>query len=371
MRFSYWPDSKLHRAALVAVVLIILALTLRPSGHAPSPAFSFALTLARRELADGILNLLLFVPLGMVLAWNSGRVAPAAICGAFLSLGIELAQTIVPGRDPALSDIIFNSAGAFIGAIAGRGPRKWLTPSRKGSLVLTISGAVGCCIITISTALLLAPLAGTPIRGVRKMALPASVSIAWHDAGTLIAMQIPRSEDGLLIARSGNDLLLRYPAKASASGLDQADYWLAEAFVPTPTPSVSSISFERDRARWRISIDSLSATLGPTIGEGWALLAYPDAIGRRWGRFISGLWMFALCLPVGFWARTPASLAAASSLAVLLMVVPVATGVLDTTAIEWVGALVGFAMGAGLARSFGLRTSNGRRAGVHSKDYSG
>jgi hypothetical protein len=45
--------------------------------------------------------------------------------------------------------------------------------------------------------------------------------------------------------------------------------------------------------------------------------------------------------------------------------------VLDTTAIEWVGALIGFAMGAGLARSFGLRTSNGRRAGVHSKDYSG
>jgi VanZ family protein len=358
MRFSYWPHSKLHRALLLAVMLVILALTLTPSGDAPSPAFSFALTLARRELADGILNLLLFVPLGTVLAWNSGRVAPATICGALLSFGIEVAQTIVPGRDPALSDILFNSAGAFVGAIAGCRPREWLTPRRKESLVLTISGLVGCCVIMVSTALLLAPLDGTPLRGERKMALPASVSNAWRDGRTLIAVQIAGSEDGLLIARSGNDLLLRYPARAGAMGLDQADYWLTDAFAPTP--GVSRISFERDRARWRISIDSLSATVGPTIGEGWALLAYPDALARRWAPFISGLWVLALCLPVGFWARTRASLVAAGFLVVLLIFVPVATGVLDTTGMEWLGALIGFGMGRVLARSFGVRTSDGR-----------
>jgi len=70
-------------------------------------------------------NILFFLPLGFLLAWRRGprmiRVALAA--GFALSLGIEVAQSFVPGRSSSLIDLASNSAGALLGALLTRLPR--------------------------------------------------------------------------------------------------------------------------------------------------------------------------------------------------------------------------------------------------------
>jgi hypothetical protein len=79
-----------------------------------------SLAATRAESANFYGNILLFIPLGFLLAllfygWLVARVATATIVGAALSGGIELAQTTMD-RVADVNDIILNGAGAAIGA---------------------------------------------------------------------------------------------------------------------------------------------------------------------------------------------------------------------------------------------------------------
>jgi VanZ family protein len=315
MKIAGLPTRSLHGAVIAIVLLAILAATLTPSGNGYAP-FAFALTFARRGLADGILNFCLFLPLGLAIGWSSRRAVVVGLSGLLLATAIELAQTLVPGRDPALSDIIFNTVGTLMGEFIARRQQAWLTPSLRGATVFTASGIVAASLVMISTAVLLSPL-----------------------------------EKPVFIARSGNDLLLRYQSRAHAFGLDQPEYWSLGAFQQSASGGMERVTVSRDRAHWQVRIGRRQATLGPTIGQGWAVLAYPDKIGRRWGNLVSAAWMFAMCLPIGFWARERLALIAGGVLIVVMALIPVITGVVATSPVEWVGALVGFLAGALLGQS--------------------
>lgn len=308
--------SQRRRALLAVAVVAILALTLTPFGSRPSEPFSTCVACGPRGLADGILNLLLFVPLGCFLAWYSRASLASLVFGLLLSTAIELLQTIIPGRDPSLSDIIFNTAGTVVGALIGLRPRVWLVPDARNSVALTAFGVAAAALVTTITALLLAP------------ASP---------------------KEPFTIGRAGNDLVLQYPSRADAAGLDQPVYWLAHAFPDSS--KTTSVSVRRERARWYVSVAGKRATLGPTVGEGWTLLAYPDALARRWGETLDAVWVLLLCLPIGFWARNRLSLAVAGVIALVLFWLPDITGVVSTPLIEWIGAAIGFLAGASLGWS--------------------
>ncbi|GAA2807343.1 hypothetical protein GCM10010441_35170 [Kitasatospora paracochleata] len=70
---------------------------------------------------QGRLNLAMFVPLGFLGALVTRRMVPAAAAGVILSAGIETIQGAFPvlGRACDTSDLVANSSGAVIGAIAG------------------------------------------------------------------------------------------------------------------------------------------------------------------------------------------------------------------------------------------------------------
>ncbi len=77
---------------------------------------------------DILLNFFGFLPFGYLLFVNLGyrkRPGPAvtfavAVLASFLfSLSIETAQTVIPGRDSSLLDLILNTAGGFTGAALG------------------------------------------------------------------------------------------------------------------------------------------------------------------------------------------------------------------------------------------------------------
>ncbi len=311
-----------QKIVAAAILLVILVITLSPSGTGPPSQFSFELGAGPRWLADGILNLCLFVPFGLALGWNARSPAKAVFWGLLLSTLVELAQRWMPGRDPSLSDIVANTAGTLVGALIGLRPRAWLVPDASSSAPLTALAVGATVLVMILTAVLVAP--GGPVA----------------------------------ISRAGRDLVVEYDSRANAIGLDSPAYWLPDAFPDTAKADIGSFSVRRDGARWYVSGQHTSATLGPTIGRGWTLLAYTDNIAHRWGEGLDVAWVFLLCAPIGFWARGQAAPAAACAVAFVLFWLPPLTGVVATPTIEWIGAGLGFLAGASIGW-LSRRMSNG------------
>jgi len=77
----------------------------------------------RYVLRDAVLNVTIYVPLGLAAALVFRRkypgpaaVAVATAFGFLFSVSMELLQVYVPGRDPSLSDVLTNTIGAAAGA---------------------------------------------------------------------------------------------------------------------------------------------------------------------------------------------------------------------------------------------------------------
>jgi hypothetical protein len=308
--FDRSPSSQ--KIAVAAILLVILAITLSPLGTGPPLKFSFELGGGHRWLSDGILNLCLFVPLGVALGWNARSPAKAVLCGLLLSTSVEVAQMWMPGRDPSLSDIVANTTGTAVGALIGLRPRAWLVPDARGSVALTVLAVGATMLVMLLTAVLAAP------------------------------------EGPVVISRAGGDLVVEYQSRANAIGLDSLGYWLPRAFPDSSNANLESVSVRRDRARWYVRVQGKRATLGPTVGNGWALLAYTDAIAHRWGQALDAVWVFLLCAPIGFWARNRWVLAAACATALVLFWLPEMTGVVSTPLSQWIGAGLGFLAGASI-----------------------
>lgn len=72
---------------------------------------------------DIVLNVLLYVPLGFCVVrdgrWGR-RVVSVLAVGLGLSLMTETTQVFSHGRFPAMTDVVTNTAGAWIGAMAAR-----------------------------------------------------------------------------------------------------------------------------------------------------------------------------------------------------------------------------------------------------------
>jgi hypothetical protein len=149
-------------------------------------------------------------------------------------------------------------------------------------------------------------------------------------------------------SRTGNDLALEYRSRGNAIGLDEATYWMPHAFPDSSNADMGPVSIRRDGARWYVSVPGKRATLGPTVGKGWTLLAFPDATAHRWGEALDAAWVFLLCVPIGFWARSRWALAAACPIVLVLFWLPDITGVVSTPFNEWTGAGLGFLAGASI-----------------------
>ncbi|MFJ4209623.1 VanZ family protein [Paenarthrobacter sp. NPDC089675] len=124
------------QATFVAYLVALALVVFLPSKEAGTvtgfvgviAAWLAALGLPYTEAAAGvefISNIVMFVPFGGLVAflwpsrWNSWRML---LLGAATSTFIELTQLLIPGRVTALSDVIANTSGAVLGALAA----KWL-----------------------------------------------------------------------------------------------------------------------------------------------------------------------------------------------------------------------------------------------------
>lgn len=135
--------------ATVAALGAIAFLTLNPGGLVGSLRGAFVAHLFEATGGRGAgidldraLNTLLFVPLGAAVAaivpWRWGLVGVGA--GLVVSTAVEFVQEVIPGRVSDPADILWNTAGAAVGASAvfavratAAGIRRVVRPRRRAA----------------------------------------------------------------------------------------------------------------------------------------------------------------------------------------------------------------------------------------------
>lgn len=110
--------------AALASAAILVATLYHPGGDLPARSFTFVIGPA--SYAEIVQNLLLFIPLGVALHLLGVRPLVAVALGTALSLGVELAQQWIPGRDPTLLDVLCNGVSTAAGVQLARAAPRWI-----------------------------------------------------------------------------------------------------------------------------------------------------------------------------------------------------------------------------------------------------
>ncbi len=350
-----------------------------------------------RGLADFALNVLLFVPLGAALAWAGERGRTALGAGALLSLGIEVAQLAIPGRDSSLSDVVSNTIGSLVGWLAvTHGPRVVALPSRTAALLTAAAAALPSLVVAATGALfrpdfphaqyyggwtpdfghmaryrgrvLSARVAGVPIL---EGALPNSDTVrALLRAGTALELRVvvgPRvsrlapllsiNDDAqreiLLLGADRDDLVLRWRMRAAAWRLDQPEVRVAGAFAGRRNGDTIALAVHRSRDGYCIAVEGGARTCGLNFGpgRGWSLLRHAAGGGRGWAQLADATWLAALFAPLGWCACSRRGVWGGAALLLALGVAPPLARLLPAGVAEWAGGAAGLLLGtAGRAR---------------------
>lgn len=132
----------LNRLAALGYALALVYGTLYPFSEWTAPDRCELLELVSRwptqiSLIDLATNLLIYLPLGFFLFWplrprfgSATAVAVATTAGACVSFALEIIQVFIPARVTSLLDLIANTLGTAIGAIAASSFVPELLPGR-------------------------------------------------------------------------------------------------------------------------------------------------------------------------------------------------------------------------------------------------
>jgi hypothetical protein len=293
----------------------------------------YCVVCGNQGMVDVLLNVALFVPLGLGLGWLGLRPPRALLAGLTLALAIELLQAkLVTGRDPSLSDVLTNSFGTFIGAaLAAVAPGLW-RPSVASARQLAIGAALGWLALLGLTGWLLT---GDAAAGATRLVQAPAMPFLDHFNGSIEASEA-RERFGShalsatvvtagLTDRLAPVLELRDARRFALARLGQLGQkpvfsWRLHAtrvLLRTPTVRVyggvlpdtaTRAVLEGGKAGpvlWAagtIAGQRHEARLALTPGLGWMLLLplnYPFDLHSPW---TSALWLSLPLLLVGFWA---------------------------------------------------------------------
>ena len=370
----------------------IAGATLTPAGD-PRAAPSFGCVFCgERALADVLVNVILFAPLGVGLALLGIRTRTALLAGAFVSALIELAQLVIPGRDPSIGDVIVNAGGtmtgmAFVGIVTELARMDDRVAAR-----LSIAAACDVALAVLVTGWLLQPsfprtaywgqwtpnlghleryrgrvrsarIDGVEVRSrriersawVREAVLgggPVEVDFVAGPPVTrlasLLSVYDQDQREIFLLGPDRDDLVLRLRTRARGWRLDQPDLRASGAWPdlePGTRDTVSALS--PSRGEWCLEGPAeRHCGLGFTVGAGWGILYYAEWF-PGWLRVLLGaVWSAALLLATGFLIRRRwEALVAGGIVIVALAALPGTVGLRPTRGIEWAGAVLGLAVG--------------------------
>ncbi len=356
---------------VAASVGFIAFFTLRPSTDDVSGIAQFCLICGERSSADLLLNILLFLPLGLSLAamrWSWRR---AGLVGALLALGIEVAQSRIPGRAPTWRDVAMNGSGSALGAWAWRATPTLIRAARSPATAgfAAVGGVAAAALGVLSTGWLLEPSVKAStwygllaprlsrlehwsgrvdsafvgeqriITGLltenaavqREVAARGVIRIAGRAAATppsdlapILMLADEVQEEMLLIGQDGADLIVRERRRSSALRFFEPEQRLIGFFASLGPGEPFSLELRptgRAVCATLGSAEHCSAALAATAG--WSIVYWRRGFSPRVQRLMSALTCAALWIPFGLLAahgarRRIAALAAAASAALLL-----------------------------------------------------
>jgi hypothetical protein len=391
----------------IAVVglLVIASATLFPTPGAPSIPHG-CLICGQAGGVDAVLNVLLFMPLGIGLGVRGTRVEKGILLVVATTALVEFLQlAVVNGRSATLGDLVTNTAGGALGYAVGHNWRLFVSPHGGVRHILVVAASLGFAAMMAFTGYSLqpAPTSGTffghHVRGYgSEQPFPGKVRLARlgkcvvtnssaDDQGCIHAavmrgdtFAVDLTAQGIApgpaavvrvvdarqneVASMGGDrerAIFSVRTKASAMGfrayrfaLDSVfeheelrDVRLAGTFVPSAvTISASGPGLSR-RTTFR---------LGPA--SAWRIFIpfryYDD--GSFLPHFLDKLWLAGLLFPMGYWSARLARQARnelpiiAAALTGALLICPVVFNTAPPSASEVVAGLVGIVTGIGARR---------------------
>ncbi len=388
--------------AAVAVILVLTLWPLAPRYGAEGGRFSL-----RFGLADAVRNVILFVPLGIILAARGTRATGIALRAAALSAAIEVAQTQIPGRYGNATDVASNVAGALLGAALLSSSSRWLWPGRRGATRLGVAWSAVVAAALLGTGALFAPslprteyYAGWTLDLAHLDHYTGRVSSAHLGAEPLPNGRLGRSDlvrrlwlDGaplrveavageraaslapifsihddvhreiVLLGAERGDLVLRVRTLAQAVSLDRPAIRWAGALDGARAGDPLALGARREGNGWCLSLGDRSACpLGFSAGSGWRLVWFPQSLPPAAGPWLNAAWLAALFVPLGLWLRASIVSAAAIAAAALALLATPLAGLLPPPPAEIGAAAAGIALGAALRALLASRASGERLA---------
>ena len=371
-------------------LVVILGVTLVPLEATDRPPILCVLC-GDGALADGVLNAALFLPLGAALSAAGWRPWRLFALGALLSLGLETFQFVIPGRDPSLSDVLFNTLGTVLGIALARSTSMWWRPGPRLADILGIVGALGAASILALTGVLLDPsfpedtyyggwtprvghlewyggrvlqasldgleippgvLANSP--EVRQQLLADAATHVLARAGPrplglapLFTIVDRHQREILLLGVDEDDIVYRYRTRAISWGFIGPEIRARGALRRIAWREPLTVIVHPTGYGYCVSVNATEhCGLGYTIGTGWSLLLGDQPVFLWLRPTLNVVWLVALFFPTGLWARFGWAFAAAAALSLAsLLLLPAPIGLLPTPRAELLGALAGFLAG--------------------------
>jgi len=351
--------------------------------------WSFDIASGEAALAEAIQNLLLFIPLGMALAWKGFRPLRAIAIGAGLSFTVEFIQQWLPGRDPSTGDILCNTISTAIGGGLVWNARRWLFVQPRRAAWQALATALAAAAVWLGSGALLRPIFPPPpyhdvwtpdfnywgqYRGKVLSASLGSVPLsqgmipetAFGNAPLRITAIAPPRPPGrtsplvaildrgdtkvLLVAVDRTDLVMLYHMRAVDLTFEHPDLRWRHALTRIAPGDTFTVQAWRGERGACLNLNSARRCgLGYTIGDGWKLIFFPEEFSAWALALVNALWLGGWLLGVGYWGgragRNPLIYASLGVAIVGLLLVPSIAGLKATPVIEWIGAIGGMTVG--------------------------
>ena len=332
---------------LIALSLI-LALTLAPGSTSTPMADCF--WCGEFATADFILNVALFVPLGLALGVSNGVAAWAAILIAIVvSGGVELAQLAIPGRYPTLSDVLANLLGAVAGLLIARRSQSGRRLTGRRADRATLAWAFVVIGLVLGTDFLLTPslpdsdwngtwtplipsmsrypgrVLDAELAGLRIPDGPISqpdsarrliragdpVSVRFETAGApekglspILRLESPDREGILLIGVHLTDVVVRLRRRSNDLRLHAPDVLFRQAAPVAGDTTMVMAAVKHGRVCVTAPPGKSCSPLS-SPGGGWSMLVGLPASVPGWLHImLDGLWLAGLFFPLGLFMRT-------------------------------------------------------------------